>query len=336
MNHKYLWLLLPALALHGCATSNTIPQKITPDFYAKLIGSTELIIDTEPSKEIEVDPISHAVDVYGGAIAMDAGVRSAAYAPGYSPAAGFAGTLIGLQLSKSIQRSVAEEKANKPIAEFRDNYIQQWHTFDIASRLENAITPENDLSLNHCVQQPPGCKYQMVLKPAFSISPDYSMLHTSLQAEVRDADNNVYYTNTLDYYSKPIADMTSETASESWMAEDFFVFRQHVIASFDELVNMLNNDLLSDYVFLDANRSTPIRYQNDAGVFYERGAILSDEDNRIRYITLGGKVKSVYADKMLDATEFYELTAKKAPEQAPEQALEEVPPEGGTEKPTDQ
>ena len=61
-----------------------------------------------------------------------------------------------------------------------------------------------------------------------------------------------------------------------------------------------------------------IRFANAAGLFYDRGVILSQDGQRIAYRSLDGSITSAYMDRLLTTEEYYDWLAGKPAPSAPQ------------------
>jgi hypothetical protein len=273
---------------------------------------SQILVEAAELTSIEVLPTQSA-NLEATAQGIDVGVRSAAAVPGYSAGAGVAGTMIGLLIGKSIQDSSIRKAANKPVEPLRSAYVAHRNELRLEESLLKAWH-EHAYDMQRCsADDMKKCETRLTLRPALRLLSNARILCVSIEAKLQDRKGRSLYATRLNFLSQPAAPIQAGELNDYWSQDDFRSLAQEWSGALQTLMPLLASEL--------ERREQPtrgaaqaIRYVNAGGLFYDRGTILSQDQNRVVYRSSDGGISAVYMDRFLSTDEYYQwLASPQAP-----------------------
>jgi len=314
MKIKTSWHLHGAVAFALCASSPAMSRVNT-------IPGMEFAIDASKLKSIEAT-LGQGTNV--SAAGVEAGVRAAAAAPGYSAGAGVAGSLLGALIVSSMADSSARKIANKPIAALRGDYAAHWKELNFETTLQDVWNQHAPKQQRCASDAKTKCESRLKLSPELLMLASGRVFSVSIEANLQDWKGRTLYKTRLNYLSDPVP-ATSADVNEFWSHDSFHALTREWTAALDTLVPMLSAQI-ERREKTSPGAGEPIRYANAAGIFYDRGVILSQDGHRLIYRTLDGGINVVSIERMLNSDEYYQwLTAPHAPSPAAASAPAQEP-----------
>ncbi len=290
--------------------------------------------DDSRLRTIEASP-TQAADMTGAAVGAQAGLASAAATPGYTPGAGAAGLVLGLGIAKSIQNASVRRQANAPFEPLRTVYAGHWQDLDLRQTLLEEWDKLAAAQLVRCSHDGkitcPGCagckacaacKARITLRPSILLLSRARVLSITIEAKLRDG--RIAHTNTVNFNSEPLSVTALDDINDYWRRDDLRAIGEQWHQAMVTLIPLLQSELQRHQHSLQG-ATEPIRFVNAAGLFYDRGTILSRDDHRVTYRSLDDSITIAYMDRLLDTDQYYEwLTQKAAGTGQP--AARETPP----------
>jgi hypothetical protein len=256
-------------------------------------------------------PPAEAADLSGVATAAHAANASEATMPGYNPAAGFAGELLGLAIAKGIEDASLRKKANEPIAPLRAVYAAHWREL----RLREALLREWTAYCGARGSGPgatlPGvCLDEVVLRPRLRLLSGGRVLCVRIGASIQGSPGRSARNAVLTYLSAPVATTNIAEINDHWSRNHLQAIATEWSSAIDKLVPLLQI-ALEQPVPMPKTGPEAIRFENAAGLFYDRGIILSRGEHRITYQSLDGSITSAHMDRLLTTEAYYEWLLSK-------------------------
>lgn len=301
-----LWLA-SCLALAGCQTvagpgpaarQGVTTTPVAPSVDDSGLGSLDM-------------PTLQEADMTGAAMAAQQATFNASTMPGYNPAAGLAGAVIGLAIAKGIEDSSLRNKANAPIAPLRAEYAGHWQELGLRRGLLREWA-------TYCSGGPPDsggplprvCFDQVALRPELHLLSGGRVLCIRIEASVREPRARSARNAVLTYLSAPLSTAQIGDINYYWSRDHLQAIATEWSAAIARLVPLLPVALESPP---PPQRSGPeaIRFENAAGLFYDRGHILSREAHRITYRSVDGSIISAHMDRLLTTEAYYEWLISK-------------------------
>lgn len=302
--------LLPmaaCLALAGCQTAGgpaSPPRRAVTAPAAPTVDDSALgSLDIPPTQE---------ADMSAAAVAAQQATFNASTMPGYNPAAALAGALIGLAITKGIADSSLRNKANAPIAPLRAVYAAHWRELGLRAALLREWTTYCGGGRPAPGAPLPGvCLDQVVLRPQLHLFSAGRVLCVRIEASVvQDPRGQAARNAILTYLSAPLATAQIGQINDYWSRNHLQAIATEWAAAIDQLLPLLPA-ALERPVPLPKSGPEAIRYENAAGLFYDRGLILSRERHRITYRALDGSIISAHMDRLLTTEAYYEWLLSK-------------------------
>lgn len=269
-----------------------------------------LSVDESGLESLEMSTTAVA-DLSGAETAAHSAAFNASSMPGYNPAAGAAGQLIGLAIVKHMEEASLRKKANEPIAPLRAVYAVHWRDLgfrDALLREWNAYCGTRGPSSGPAPARV--CFDQVVLRPQLRLVSEGRVLSIEIEASTQEARGRPARNAVLTYLSAPLTTTNIAEINDHWSRDHLQAIATEWSAAADKLVPLLQT-ALEQPVVLPKTGPEAIRFENAAGLFYDRGVILSREDHRITYRTIGGDIVSAHMDRLLTTEAYYEwLTSK--------------------------
>lgn len=259
---------------------------------------------------IEMPP-TQAADLSGAAVAAHSGVQSAASMPGYNPAAGLAGTVIGLGLVKHIEDSSLRKKANAPIEPLRTVYAAHWRELALQDSFWREWDAHASPDQQRCGPElARKCARNMTLRPTMMLLSGARILGVSIEGKLQDG--KTVHTNKAIFLSRPVSMTQIDEINDYWSRENLGAIEEEWSLAVSTLIPLLQTEI--EMRGKSAQQpAQAIRFANAAGLFYDRGVILSRDEQRIAYRSLDGSITSAYLDRLLTTEEYYDwLTGKSA------------------------
>jgi hypothetical protein len=295
---KNNWRVCAAVAFCVCTNTTAFGKQV-------VVPGIDLAIDASKLKSIEAPPTQGTnVDTAGVA----AGAQAAASTPGYSAGAGAAGSLLGALIVKSLADSSLRKAANKPIEPLREEYAAHWRELGFEATLRDAWN-QHALEQQRCTPvAKTKCETRLTLRPEVLMLANGRMFSVSMEAKLQDHKGRTLYTSRLNYVSEPASGSQLEV-NDFWSRDDFQSLLQQWTAALQTLVPMLISEV-DRREKPSSGTGEAIRYVNAAGIFYDRGVLLSQDDHRVTYRALDGGINVVHIERMLNTDEYYQwLTA---------------------------
>lgn len=309
-NARLCALLGTAIAAHSTSHARTREPPLP---------GLELQFDDSQLATIEVPPGQAAEITAAAAGAQAAGIQTAASMPGYTVGAGVAGGLIGTAIGLGIARHFADAKvrkiANAPVEPLRKVYAAEWREL----RLRDSFWSEWDAHASpdqqRCTPESARkCARQLTLQPALLLLSGARILCVSIEAKLQEG--KAVQTKKVSYLSRPVTATQIDAVNELWSREHLRALSEEWLTAVAALVPMLQTEIgLHDKPAQQASQA--IRFVNDAGLFYDRGVILSRDAQRIVYRSLDGSVTSAPIERLLTTEEYYNWMAGRLAPQAP-------------------
>jgi len=268
----------------------------------------ELQVDDSRLQTIEAPP-TEAADMSGASAGAAAGLSSAAATPGYTPGAGIAGLVIGLGIAKGMANSSVRKHANAPYEPLRTVYAAHWRELSLRDSLLREWDAHASPEEARCTADPKHkCPATITLRPTFLLLSGARVLGISLEGKLKDGRST--YATTVSFTSQPLPETVLSDINDHWSRENLRAVGEEWEKAVLTLVPLLQTEL-QRHQPPDRTPSEPIRYVNAAGLFYERGVLLSQDAQRITFRSLDGSITTAYADRLLNTDEYYEWLANK-------------------------
>lgn len=134
------------------------------------------------------------------------------------------------------------------------------------------------------------CKHHIIVCPQVQLSNDLRVLEVKIDFTVIDKNiDEVIYKNSFIYITDPAP---SESVISYWTDADAQQFFQVFDTALGEIVKMIDFDLLPREGRMQEEKVSTIKYRNEMGIFYVRGTLLSNRDQRIILRDLRGNLRS--------------------------------------------
>jgi hypothetical protein len=259
---------------------------------------------------IEVPPTEGA-DLSRAAVAAHSGVQSAASMPGYNPAAGLAGAVIGLGIIRQIEDSSVRKKANAPVEPLRTVYATHWRELGLHDSLWREWDAHGSPEQQRCSPEPGRkCARHLTLRPTMMLLSGARILCVSIEAKLQDG--KAVRTHRVVFMSRPTSVTQIDEINDHWSRESLRAIAEEWSEAVTTLVPLLQAEI--EIRDKPTQPATAIRFANAAGLFYDRGVIQSQDGQRIAYRSLDGSITSAYMDRLLTTEEYYDwLEGKPAP-----------------------
>lgn len=294
-------LLASCLALVGCQTV------AGPGPPARQRATTPVVPSVDDTGLNSLDmPTLQEADMSGAAMAAQQATFNASTMPGYNPAAGLAGAVIGLAIAKEIGDSSLRKKANAPIAPLRAEYAGHWRELGLRGALLREWAAYCGGGQRGSGAPLPGvCFDQVTLRPQLHLLSGGRVLCVRIEASIRDPRARSARSVVLTYLSAPLATLQIGEINYYWSRDHLHAIAAEWSAAVAKLVPLLP-------VALEP-KSGPeaIRFENAAGLFYDRGHILSRAEHRITYRSVDGSIISAHMDRLLTTEAYYEWLMSK-------------------------
>ena len=251
-------------------------------------------------------PTLQEADMSGAAMAAQQATFNASTMPGYNPAAGLAGAVIGLAIAKGMEDSSLRRKANAPIAPLRAEYAGHWQELGLRGALLRKWAA-------YCGGGRPGsgaplpgvCFEQVALRPQLHLLSGGRVLCVRIEASIRDPRTRSPRSAVLTYLSAPLATAQIGEINYYWSRDHLHAIATEWSAAIARLLPLLPVALESPSP-LPKSGPEAIRFENAAGLFYDRGHVLSREEHRITYRSVDGSIISAHMDRLLTTEAYYE------------------------------
>lgn len=279
--------------LAGCQSNAARPNRINPE---RLRQVESLALDVRTmSDEFNVDYRASQLNLDVSVAAVTAAQVAAMNTDRETAAAGgIIGTFIGIQIARHAHQEKLQNNANKPVAPLK----QRLETGEFHRRIVDAFRTRLEEQLSR--------RYRLAPKPAapdavfrvrldVSLSQDLASMHLRAEAAMEKSPGPAVYTREIDFYDVPIGNpaTTSDTDfARQWMENDGALFWSRLNAATGSLAALISADLERG-TFKGAPGGRAIRYQNDRGLFYERGYLVETAPDRLLIRTLRGGLISV-------------------------------------------
>jgi hypothetical protein len=134
------------------------------------------------------------------------------------------------------------------------------------------------------------------------------VLGVSIEGKLQDGRSA--YIATASFTSQPLSETVLADINDHWSRENLRAVSEEWQEAIVTLIPLLQSEL-QRHQRPERAPSEAIRYVNAAGLFYERGVLLSQDAHRITYRSLDGSITTAYADRRLNTDEYYEWLANK-------------------------
>lgn len=295
-----LWIA-SCLALAGCQTVDGPGPPARQGMTVPVAPS----VDDSGLNSLDMPPLQEA-DMSGAAMAAQQATFNASTMPGYDPAAGLAGAVIGLVIAKGMEDSSLRKRANAPIAPLRAEYAGHWQELGLrAALLREWAAYCGDDRRGSGAPIPGVCFDQVVLRPQLHLLSGGRVLCVRIEASIRDPRARSARNAVLTYFSAPLATAGIGEINYYWSRDHLQAIATEWSAAAAKLVPLLP-DALEPPGPLPKSGPEAIRFENAAGLFYDRGHILSRDGHRITYRSVDGSIVSAHMDRLLTTEAYYE------------------------------
>lgn len=258
-------------------------------------------------------PSTEVADLSGAASAAQAATANAATMPGYNPAAGFAGELLGLAIAKGLEDASLRKKANAPIAPLRAVYAAHWRELGLREMLLRQWTVYcGAVGSRSGAILPSVCLDHIVLRPRLHLLSGGRVLCVRIEASIQDAQGKSVRNAALNYLSTPLLATDIAQINDYWSRGHLQAIATEWSSAIGILVPLLQT-ALEQRAPLPKTGPEAIRFENAAGLFFDRGVILSRDENRITYQAIDGSITSAHMDRLLTTEAYYEWLTSKPP-----------------------
>ena len=274
----------------------------------------DLQFDDSQLGTIEV-PLTEAVDLSRAADAAHSGAQSAASMPGYNPAAGLAGTAIGLGIARQFENSSLRKKANAPVEPLRTMYASHWRELGLHDSLWREWDAHGSPDQQRCSPEVGRrCARHLTLRPTMKLLSSARILCVSIEAKLQDGKSA--RTDRLVFMSRPVSVTRIDEINDHWSRENLRAIAEEWSQAVTTLVPLLQAQI--EIRDKPTQPATAIRFVNAAGLFYDRGVIQAQDGQRIAYRSLDGSITSAYMDRLLTTQEYYDWLAGEPAPSAPQ------------------
>jgi hypothetical protein len=237
------------------------------------------------------------------------------YNVGVGVAGGLAGTVIGLGIAKHFADSKARRIANAPVEPLRKVYAAEWRELGLRDSLWREWDAHASPDQQRCSPDSAHkCARQLTLQPALLLLSGARILCVSIEAKLQDG--KAVQTRKVSFLSRPVTATEIDAVNELWSREHLRALSEEWLTAVAALVPMLQAEIgLHDKPAQQPTQA--IRFVNDAGLFYDRGVILSRDAQRILYRSLDGSMTNAPIDRLLTTEEYYDWMAGRPAPQAP-------------------
>jgi hypothetical protein len=289
------------LALAGCQAGGN-PRSPAREAVIAPVAPT---VDETGLDSLDMLPTQEA-DMTGAAMAAQQATFNASTMPGYNPAAGLIGAVIGLAIAKEMEDASLRNKANEPIAPLRAVYAAHWRELGLRGELLREWTA-------YCGAHRPAsgvCLDHVVLRPRLRLLSGGRVLCVRIEASTQDPRGRSAQNAVLAYLSAPLATARIVDINEYWGRGHLHAIAAGWSSAIEKLVPLLPVATAQPEP-LPKTGPEAIRFENAAGLFYDRGRILSSEEHRITYRSLDGSITCAYTDRLLSTEAYYEWLMSK-------------------------
>lgn len=290
LKNKYclIFIVLVAVIINGCNASNKKAIVVYSDMTINHFPQ-QVFFNPVQLSDVNVALMGIGYDGNQVASAMYSANMNAALQPGYTPAAGLAGSLIAGSLLRNMQQNAAIEERNEPILLF----LSTVEAIDWGKVINSA---DVDFQL-FAFKSDHNHESRLVVTPILNLSPDYRSLILMSFVEMRNSSGKVIYQNYIHIHSAPILSWNETITNLNSISHQDISERLSVMLS--QLDSLMYKELEGWQNMPSKLGGDPIKFIHDLKEYYERGTLLEKENNFITYRTLRGEIKHIPCEKII-------------------------------------
>ncbi len=288
MHYKITLMFSIFILLSGCGSTH----KKSVERHAQPMPMPQVIVlDLDRLETVNVNLTSLGYDGDLLASSVQQAQMNAATAGGGSAAGGLAGALISVAIIQGAGQSALQKERNAPVQGFIDTLqTVDWLTTLQGSPLADAFTIMDKASYDAMIPAP---QRAYMLTPTLNISANYLSLQLSWELEALSQLSpyrNYFELNTPDLFSLQQSLSVLNTFTEADV-------RHHLMPALSQVKKLIAYDFMQSMQPRQAARS--IRFTRNNIKFYERGTVLSADNNELIYRNLRGELKLHPYDELL-------------------------------------